>query len=280
LRSRLALASSYGAGAREVERAFEHGIDFFFWGALRRASFGAGLRRLAARKREAIAIAIQSFAPRPWMLRASVDAARLRLRTDHLDILCLGYQKTIDAAMLDRARDLVDRGLVRSLMVSSHDHATLVSLASESALDALMVRYNAAHRRAETDVLPAAHAAGRAVVAYTATRWGSLLDPASLPASEPRPRASDCYRFVLSHPAVTACLFAPADEAQMLEGLEALDRGPMSADERAWMMRVGDAVRTHRRQAPPLRRRDYPREVLRSLRAYGLTEDLLSRFNR
>ena len=282
--SRLGLASSYGVGAREVDRAFERGVSFFFWGALRRASFGAALRRLAARRRDELVIAIQSFAARPWMLRPSVELARLRLRTDRVDVLCLAYREGgVDARVLDAARALVSRGLVRSLMVSAHDRATIVALAAEPTFDALMVRYNAAHRGAAGAVFPAARAHDRGVLAYTATRWGSLLDPASLPADEPRPRGSDCYRFVLSHPAVSACLFGPANEAEMLEALAALERGPMSQDELAWMARVGDAVRAHRRSAPPLGPREYARhalEMARSIRSHGITEDLLSRFNR
>lgn len=280
----LGLASSYGAGAREVDRAFEHGVTFFFWGALRRASFGSSLRRLARRRREDVVIAVQSFAKESRLLRPSVELARLRLRTDFVDVLCLGYRNEgLDARTLDAARALVDRGLVRSLLVSSHDRATLVALAAEPALDALMVRYNAAHRGAETAVFPAAQAHHRGVVAYTATRWGSLLDPASLRSNERRPRGSDCYRFVLSHPAVTSCLFGPANESELVEALAAVDRGPMSADEIAWMARVGDAVRAHRREAPPLGVRDWARHaggMARSLREHGITEDLLSRFNR
>ena len=69
----------------------------------------------------------------------------------------------------------------------------------------------------------------------------------------------------------------------MTEALASLERGPMSADELAWMIRVGDAVRAHRRRAPPLGARDYVRhalEMARSIRRHGFTEDLLSRFNR
>jgi len=57
----------------------------------------------------------------------------------------------------------------------------------------------------------------------------------------------------------------------------------MSPDELAWMTRVGDAVRAHRRHAPPLGVRDYVQhglEMARSIRRRGITEDLLSRFNR
>jgi len=282
--SRLALASSYGVTAKDVDRAFEMGVNFFFWGALRRRSFGAALRRLAARDRGDVVIAIQSFAARPWLVRPSVELARTRLSVDHIDVLCLGYRNEgVEPALLDAASRLVDLGLVRSLMVSSHDRPTLVSLAAEPRFDTLMVRYNAAHRGAESAVFPAAKRASRAVLAYTVTRWGSLLDAASLPKDEPRPQGSDCYRFALSHPSVDACLFGPANEAEMVEALRAYERGPMTEDELAWMRRVGDAVRLHRRQAPPLGPRDYVRHgigMVRSIATHGLTEDLLSRFNR
>lgn len=282
--SRLGLASSYGAGAREVDRAFERGVNFFFWGALRRKSFGVALRRIAKKRRGDVVIAIQSFTNHAPLLRPSVELARARLRVDFVDVLCLAYRNDVIAPRLvDAARVLVSRGLVRSLVVSSHDRARLVALAEEESFDALMVRYNAAHRGAADAVFPAARAHRRGVIAYTATRWGSLLDPKSLPKDERAPRGSDCYRFVLSHPAVTSCLFAPANDGEMTEALAALERGPMSNEELAWMTRVGDAVRAHRRRAPPLRARDWARhatEMARSIRENGITEDLLSRFNR
>src|SRR4051812_30800397 len=113
--SRMGLASSYGAGAREVAASFERGVSFFFWGALRRRSFGAGLRALP---RERVTIAIQTFTDRAMLVRPSVDAARVRLRSDFVDVLCLGYRESaIDPRVVDAARALVDRGIVRALMV-------------------------------------------------------------------------------------------------------------------------------------------------------------------
>src|SRR5512140_2050529 len=126
--SRLGLASSYGAGAREVERAFERGIRFFFWGALRTSSFGAGLRRVT--HEDGCVIAIQSFTNRASLLRASVDLARLRLRADAIGILCLAYRnEPLSPRVLEAARDLQSRGVVRSLMVSAHDRPRLVERA-------------------------------------------------------------------------------------------------------------------------------------------------------
>jgi hypothetical protein len=79
--------------------------------------------------------------------------------------------------------------------------------------DLFMVRYNAAHRGAEREVFPLLPEPPErpGIFAYTATRWGSLLDPKRLPAGERAPSAADCYRFCLSHPGVDMVLCGPAD---------------------------------------------------------------------
>jgi len=120
-------------------------------------------------------------------------------------------------------------------------------LAQIPGIDAIMVRYNAAHPGAETEVFPKLGAASPAVIAYTATRWGDLINPALTPQGEPTPRASDCYRFALSHPRVHACMAGPANRAELEEALLALERGPLTPDEDAWMRRVGAAVKRHAR---------------------------------
>ncbi len=109
-----------------------------------------------------------------------------------------------------------------------------------------MVRYNAAHRGAEREVFPHLGDEPPGVVAYTATRWGALLDPRLTPDGEPTPTATDCYRFALSNPSVDVCLCGPRDGAELDGALAALDRGVMDDGELAWMRRVGDAVRADR----------------------------------
>ena len=106
---------------------------------------------------------------------------------------------------------------------------------------------SAAHPGAEEEVFPKLGANPPGVVAYTATRWGDLLNPSLTPEGEATPRASDCYRFALSHPAVQVCLAGPKDRAELDEALCALDRGPMSDEELAWMKRVGLGVKKHAR---------------------------------
>ncbi len=278
----VALASSYGLAGRDVERAFERGLRFFFWGALRRADFGAAVRRLARRDRARVTIAVQTFARRPWLIRPSVELARRRLGVDAIDVLGLGFWSAPPPrAIVDAALRLRDRGVVRSVIVSSHDRRTLAALVADSAFDGVMVRYNAAHLGAESDVLPQAQERGRPVVAYTATRWGSLLAPRL--GGERPPRGADCYRFALSHPAIGACLAGPKDGAELDGVLEALDAGPMRDDELAWMRRVGAEVRARGRVRAPMGPRGawaHAKGIARELWERGLTEDLLSRFNR
>ena len=97
----------------------------------------------------------------------------------------------------------------------------------------------------EKDVFPHLGERPPGVIAYTATRWGALVKPELTPAGEPTPRGSDCYRFALTHPKVDAVLIGPRDGAELDEAMAALDRGPMSDDELAWMKRVGAHIRAN-----------------------------------
>jgi aryl-alcohol dehydrogenase-like predicted oxidoreductase len=240
----LGLGSSFGVDARDVERAVERGVNWLYWGSVQRPGFGAAIRHCARRRREDVVLALQSYTRVGATMRLSVEQALLRLRLDFADFLILGWwNHAPPARILDAARALVDAGRVRHLMVSGHERGLFPVLAADPTFEAIMVRYNAAHPGAETEVFPKLPAPRPGVVAYTATRWGGLVDPRLVPPGEPRPRGSDCYRFALAHPSVDLVLAGPKDAAELDEALAALDRGPMDADEIAWMKRVGAAVR-------------------------------------
>lgn len=80
------------------------------------------------------------------------------------------------------------------------------------------------------------------MVAYTATSWGRLLNTRRVPRNERVPTAADCYRFVLSQPAVNVCLCGPANMQELEHAVRAVRRGPMAEDELEWMRRVGAAI--------------------------------------
>lgn len=243
--TRLGLAASYGISGAEVERAFERGIDFFYWGSARRDDFGAGLRRLGARARERMTVVVQSYARSGGSIGRSLERALAKLRFDHADVLLLGWWNLPPSdAILDAARELVARGRTRAVMVSCHHRPTFAKLARDARIDLLMLRYNAAHPGAEQDVFPHLPAERPGMIAYTATSWGQLVDRKYLPPGEALPAASDCYRYVLSSDAIDACWTAPKDGAELDEALRCFERGPISEDERAWLKRVGARVRS------------------------------------
>lgn len=244
----LGLAASYGIPGKDVERAFERGVNLFYWGTRRTPDFGRALRRIAGRDRGKVVTAIQSYARAPWLIARSLENALRALGLDHTDVLLLGWwNRPPPERILAGAAELVRRGRVRHLMISCHHRPTFPLLARDPRVGLLMTRYNAAHPGAELEVFPHLPKERPGVVAYTTTSWGQLVDPALAPTGERVPSGTDCYRFVLSSPHVDACWAGPENAGQLDDAIRALDLGPLSDDELAWMRRVGESVRERTR---------------------------------
>ena len=247
--SRLGIGSSFVGSASVVEEAVDQGINYLYWGSIRRPAFGRAIRHVARRRREAVVLTVQSYSRVASLVAPSVEIALRRVGIDYFDFLLLGmWNAPPGEAMVEAALRLRERGKVRHLMLSTHNRPSLQGHfrefdAGRSPYDAFMLRYNAVHRGAERDVfphLPAARPPG--IVAYTATRWGHLLDPAKMPPGETPPPARDCYRFALGQPAVSMVLCGPANRAQMQEAIRALDAGPLAPDEDTRLRRIGDHI--------------------------------------
>jgi predicted aldo/keto reductase-like oxidoreductase len=69
-----------------------------------------------------------------------------------------------------------------------------------------------------------------------------LLGHRRIPGNERVPTAGDCYRFVLARPEIDVCLTGPGQAGHVQEAIAALERGPMTEEELAWMRRVGAAI--------------------------------------
>ncbi len=250
---RLGISSSYGVPGDALERAFERGVNYIYWGSRRTASFGEGLKRLRP-QRDRFVLVIQSYTRVAGLMAWSLERALRALSYDHADILLLGmWNKPVAPKILDAARQLKQRDLVRFLAVSTHQRTLVPHIATANDFDIVHFRYNAAHPGAEKDIFPNLPPPNRpGLVAFTATSWGQLLGKSTLqgffmgahplPKNERVPTATDCYRYVLSCPEVDVCMTGPSNSARMDEALEALERGPMSEEELAWMRRVGRAV--------------------------------------
>src|SRR5208337_4309780 len=85
---RLGLASSYGADERCVQMAFERGVNYLYWGSMRTAKFGAGLRSLRSRRDE-FRLVTQSYSRVAALVPWSLERALKSLGMDHADILLL-----------------------------------------------------------------------------------------------------------------------------------------------------------------------------------------------
>jgi aryl-alcohol dehydrogenase-like predicted oxidoreductase len=246
---RLGLAASDGADERCVELAFERGINYFYWGSMRKASFGAGLRNLRSR-RDSFLLVIQSYSRLASLVPWSLERALRSLGMDYADVLLLGmWNKEVSGGIFERALKLRERGLVRHIAVSTHNRPLAVNLTANPDIDVLHVRYNAIHTGAERDIFPhlPAPASRPGIVSFTATSWGQLMNPRNIPAGEAKPTAGDCYRFVLSNPSVDLCMTGPRSVADLTAALDAWDKGPLSAEEMSWMRRVGEVKYRSRR---------------------------------
>lgn len=245
--SRLGLGASFSAPTSSYEEAFAKGVNYFYWGSLRRNFMGDAIRNLAPRHRDELVVVIQSYARFGSIVARSLERALSTLHLDYADVLLLGWHsKPPSARMVDAALQLKTRGLIKHLAVSSHNRLMFPALLDDPRFAIWHVRYNAVHRGAEREVFP--HLAMRpsdnrpGLVTFTTTRWGHLCDPKRTPPGERTPIGTDCYRFALSHPTVNVVLAGPSSAEHMAQALRALELGPMTEDELAWIRRVGDHI--------------------------------------
>jgi predicted aldo/keto reductase-like oxidoreductase len=241
----LGVSGGYGAPAEAFEEAFERGCNYFYWGSKRRDGMARAIRNIVARgDRDKLVVLLQSYSRFPGLMESFLIKGLKSLGIERADVLLLGwYNKTPSPRILERALSLKNRGLVRFLAVSGHNREAFPKMAATGVFDILHVRYNAAHRGAEQEVfphLPEEDPPG--VVTYTATRWGNLLNPKKTPKDEPPLSAAECYRFVLSNPAVGVCISGPKNKDQMDQALTSLEAGPLSPEEMERARRIGDYV--------------------------------------
>ncbi|WP_437775104.1 aldo/keto reductase [Sorangium sp. So ce1097] len=241
---RLGLAANYGIDEGGVRAAMDRGVNLFLW-TMRSGGLGNPLREALRQRRDSVAVV--GFAQAGWFgwgVRRGAEKLLRELGTDHLDVYLLGWLGVGSAWTSATERELVhlrESGKVRALGVSIHDRARAGGLAASSPLDLLMIRYNAAHPGAERDIFPHVQGGRPSVLAYTATAWRRLLKrPKGW--GGPAMTAGDCYRFQLSSPHVDIALTGPKSRAEVEANLDALAKGPLSAEEQTWMRDFGRAV--------------------------------------
>jgi aryl-alcohol dehydrogenase-like predicted oxidoreductase len=230
---RLGVSASYGVPGAEVQRAFdEYGVNYLYWGSRRSGQFGQALRHLAP-KRDRFVLVLQSYSRMGSLIGWSVERALRAIGYDHADFLLLGMFGSVPPRILDAARKVQERGLVRHLAVSTHRRKAVPGYTTE--FDCVHFRYSAVHTGAERDIFPHLPDNRGGMVSFTATSWGQLIKRGKIP-------ATDCYRFVLGRPEVDVCMTGPRNAAEMQAALDALRRGPLDEEEMARIRRAGQTI--------------------------------------
>jgi aryl-alcohol dehydrogenase-like predicted oxidoreductase len=250
--SRLGLSGTYRPGKKAIRHAIDRGVNFFFCYGFDTHVTGV-LRDVFTVERRNLVVATGAYnllVGHPD-LRKTLEKRLRQLGTDYIDVfLFLGVTKATHfpdyiTEQLCRFRE---EGKVRAVGLSCHNQPLVGKLALEGTLDALMLRYNAAHRGAEQDIFPHLERHNPGIISYTATRWSYLLRRMrGWPEGKPIPTPGMCYRFVLSNPDVHVCLSAPYNAKQLDENLDSLDQGPLDEEEMSLITEYGSFVRSKKK---------------------------------
>lgn len=242
----LGLAGNQNMEASCVPFAFKAGVNYFFFYNLSCNNLLDGLKPLLAANREELVVATGSENRNISELSQYLDKVRRRLDTNIVDVFFAEYISPSDdwdqvQAVLDELYTWKEKGLIRYVGATVHNRALALELISGGQCEVLMHRYNMAHRKAEEQVLPAALQAGIPVIAFTCTRWGSLL--LGHPDWHKQvPQAADCYRYALRHPAIRLALTAPQTLIELKENLRVLQTPQLTSQQEAMWQEYGALV--------------------------------------
>lgn len=244
---RLGISSSYGAPAAAFEEAFERGCNYFVVGSFMKGRSKEMIRAINELikngKRDQLVICLMEYTHSKRLGKSHFYKGLKQLGIDYADVLMLGYHpKKPRQQVMDLALNLKDIGVVKHLALSGHNRKLFPKLL-EGPIDIFQIRYNAANSGAEKDVFPYTGGADRpGIISFTATRWGQLLKESKMPPGEKPLTAMDCYRFVLSNPAVDVCMTGARNLEMMRENLKTLDSAPLTEEEMKRIRLIGDHV--------------------------------------
>lgn len=252
---RLGLASrgNTGLSAEGVLRAIESGVNYLNWCG-EPDGMSRAIRELG-RERKKVVVSAQLSAQDYDGMRRELDSVLDELGSDCLDIPTFYWMETREQwtqLMSERGgyRALTEaraQGRVKLLGLTSHQRKLAAEIATEGAVDLLMIRYNAAHSGAERDIFPVTQPKRIPVVAYTCLRWGALMRATpDDPLKFTPPGAPAWYRWALQHPGVAVALMAPDNLKELDENLKILAAWqPLGVSEYEELTKHGQRVYRH-----------------------------------
>jgi aryl-alcohol dehydrogenase-like predicted oxidoreductase len=244
---RLGLSATYRPGRATIHKALDEGINYLLFFGIDNQMIRVVRETIQShRDQYVLATGGYNYVWGHQNLRHALERRLRQARTDYIDVFHffgVTRRKHFTPRVREELQAVRESGLVRAVSISTHDPGLALDLVRDDALDAIMIRYNAALREAESKVFPNLPASNPAVVSYTATRWAELIRrPRGYSESLPAPTAGMCYRFVLANPAVHVCMMAPSNLKQFQENLAEIRRGPLDDTEMRFMREFGDIV--------------------------------------
>ena len=237
--------------SQDVDHAIDRGINYLNWCG-HPDGMSQAIRQLSNYQRDQIVIATQFFARCQDRARRELDQLLKNLDTSWIDVLTFYYVETEDEWEIISGKEgalgvvlqAMDEGVIRFVGLTTHQRKLAARRAKRKDVSLLMIRYNAAHRGAEREVFPVTVPLSIPVVVFTGLRWGALLkSTAEDPPNTVPPTAQDCYRFVLSHSAVSVGLTSPNDRVELDENLNLLnDYRSLTSQEMKRICDHGDRV--------------------------------------
>ncbi|MBY0456795.1 MAG: HEAT repeat domain-containing protein, partial [Gemmataceae bacterium] len=211
--SPLGVSGHYGLPVEGYVRAAEQGVNLFFWEP-NYATLTRFMTRLSPADRQRVHVLVGTFEADPAKIRKDVERALRNMKIERISVFLIFWTQSWQRITPD-VRDALARlkcdGLVQVYGLSTHNRG-LARDAVVEGWNPVMVRHSAAHRKAEAEVFPFARERGTSILTFNNTCYGRLLDPSFRP--------SDCYRFTLNTPGVSACFTAPATREFLDENLD------------------------------------------------------------
>ncbi len=87
---RLGIGSSMTHDSTVIEEAVDQGVNYLYWGSIRRPAFGRAIKNVARKNREGVVLTVQSYTRVAALLAPSIEIALRRAGLEYFDILLLG----------------------------------------------------------------------------------------------------------------------------------------------------------------------------------------------
>src|SRR5690349_6653031 len=150
---RIGLSASYRPGRQTIFKALDEGLNYFFFYGFD-TQMTRALRELPPARRDQVVLATgaYNYIISHQNLRRTLEKRLRQVKTDYIDLFhFLGVMKPAELTrqVRDELAAIRASGLVRGVSLSTHDRKLAAELAREGVVDAIMIRYNAAHRGAE-----------------------------------------------------------------------------------------------------------------------------------